>query len=293
MLAHLNHFQQTRIYQNSVSLPALQKDLSKITEIDRNAEREQIRTEKIYRIGIWAIFIFLIGSIILTGGFVVGIFVLIPGFTTVCIYYQKSRKAAFLNLAQRRDRYRILAQLSDFWKKDASSQNKFKITLDLNPPDISSKLIHEKTLPRRKNGRIKIYHDSYLKVKGALLDGNKFYLQITEYYQTKTWMNVNRKYRFRPKKKGFNILLILSFSHDYDEILERLQQNLDRAVKLPKTVILKPVQLKPGKLHLKAKIPPQTSLQSQYNLLTQTVKMLFLSGYQILNLARMVNSKSA
>jgi len=249
-----------------------------------------------------------------------------------------------VNIAKLRDRYQVLKNLINLWKKDMNPRQ--KLDLDLNLINLRGDGIAPNCYqqipdpnPKHRNWKINLYQDNWLTLQGKFLDRTQFELKLIEFYQLKFGKNQNNKSRIRAKSKKFELTLTLKFDPDLIPALSRLASETEEAVNLPATASLKCIELRQNKLKMKVKLlspqprntelfitnigqqitikkllnkldnfPYETSImffylrepyrssetiQARQELLTQTITLMFLSAYQILNLARTVSHQTS
>ncbi|MDY6782325.1 MAG: hypothetical protein SW833_07205 [Cyanobacteriota bacterium] len=298
MSINIEQFQKTWTYRTTASVRGLRKAIRQIVEFERFHEAEKNRGTRVAYIGlIFIIFGFIIigstGSVadLPIASFLMpfGVSLAILGLGTMIWGSFHWVGHSIFDLSPRRYRYESLQNLLEIWQKDLKLSHKLKVSLDLQKQDDKSKFQKQEPYPNHKDGKIDVYRDEWLKAKGQFLDETKFFLQVTERYQVRSWTNANGRNRVRPVSKGFEIILKLNYLPQRYPNLPRLADRAHSAIKLPATVELKRLKIADERLKIKVKVPPIPETDSLNSLLFQSIVLTFMSAYQVLNLARVAN----
>lgn len=129
------------------------------------------------------------------------------------------------------------------------------------------------------------YSQQWLLIRGKFADNTKFLISVKE-------LLVVKQRKGKRKPKGFVVTLILAYpTKKYPDAPLFLDQGY-KSVQLPKGAELKTFRLTDGVFRLAAKLPPG-SLESTghvgRSIITNTITMLLLSAYQVLNFASTVS----
>jgi len=203
-------------------------------------------------------------------------------------------------------RYFVVERLVDLFQRDMAEQNSLNINLDFTKSMIKPKLISEGEHPLKSGWKLKIYQDPWLNIQGEFCDRTNFDLHITEHHRNSSGWNRSRsgkrKHKSKNKFKGSEICLQLRYPAKKYGAIQVLQQDAMDAIKLPDYAEVKSFKLNSKSILLKANLPPQFDLQTSYyksmsdgqkvNTTYETVTAMFLSLYQILNLARTLSKVS-
>jgi hypothetical protein len=92
--------------------------------------------------------------------------------------------------------------------------------------------------------------------------------------------------------RGSEIILKLSFSPRQYGAIKVLREEAQGAIQLPPGVEMKGLKMTDKAILLNVKIPPDSGAKNQ-EALYKIITMMFLSLYQILNLAKMLTKKNA
>ncbi|MDY6782323.1 MAG: hypothetical protein SW833_07195 [Cyanobacteriota bacterium] len=306
---NIEQFQQGLAYRKTVPIRQLKQDLEKIAEFARFHEAENNKGKKLTRRGFLFIVISVVGSSVIFVlanalmeiSVLVGTLLALPilllvlmmpvGIVIAILGYVQQKRHHSFSLLGRRHRYQLLQSLMEVWQKDFNFSQKLKLSLDLRRQDEKEKFHKQEPYANRKKGKIDFYRDEWLKVKGQFLDETKFFLQVTERHQVRSWKNENGKKRVRSIIKGFEILLTLKYIPERYPGVLNLKERANSAVQLPATVKLKRLKIADDKLTMKAKVTLFNSRGKLKDLLFQSIILMFMSLYQILNLARAINQR--
>lgn len=153
------------------------------------------------------------------------------------------------------------------------------------------RLIKTQAHPQRLGWKIESFTDRWLMLSGKLLDGSLFNLAVTEYevrsYGYKRGRSGKSKPKSKPKSKDLRLNLILTVPRKKYGALPVLQDEALGAIKLPESAKVKRLKVGDRRLHLAVKLDP-----SGKDMTYQVITMMFLSLYQILNLARKLSKQA-
>jgi hypothetical protein len=143
--------------------------------------------------------------------------------------------------------------------------------------------------PRKRGWKLDIFEDQWLTLEGKFLDSTNFFLTVTELNRTAYGQNPRGKSKSKNKLKGTEINLKLSFPSKKYGSIHVIQKAAPEAVKLPEQVNLKRMKVTGKAIDLTVNTPHSFNQEQMY----QTITMMFLSLYQILNFAKMLSKKRA
>ena len=270
------------------------RDLEKIEVADRKYTNSRKRYQTWLSISV----IFIFASFFLMFILWLGITFLAVAIVASLIFGYCYSKYARLKLEPYR--YSIVKKLAYLLERDMSATSNLNVDLDFTKSIIKPKLVSEGKHPTRRGWNLKIYQDSWLKIAGEFCDRTNFELNITEqHHHASGWKrgrSGKRKHKSKHKFKGSEICLQLRYPAKKYGAIQVLQQDADKAIALPEYARLKSFKLNNKSIFLKAKISPQFDLQTRnsrgmsqeqkIDTTYETVTAMFLSLYQILNLAR-------
>lgn len=287
MPIHLETFRKHLTYENIATVSAILTDLNEIESIKENAVIKQKRFTSMM---IWFI---LIGIVFLLLAVAINPFVIAVGvgFFIAAIYAGTMRnQSQRLNIPKQR--YEILKQVLPMLERDMEKNAEVNVRLVLSPSTQKQKVSKTVPHPRYSNFKIDYYKDEWLKVQGIFLDKTRFLLTATELNQTqygwKRSSSGKSKYKSKTKSQGLDIGLTLSYPRKQYGAVKVLQNHVREAVQIPELATVKRIKLTDKDVEL------IVNLFYGYNdqeTLYKTITMMFLSLYQVLNLARMLSKK--
>jgi hypothetical protein len=279
MAITLQTLRQQPIYQTSAATDALLTYLADLSQIDAEVERRLKIVNILLGVGIAVSFI----SVPLLSVPGVGLFSLPVGLGLVTVGVLGRWGLVPHNIPNYR--YGLLARVLQMLQRDMAPDQPVTLKMVLTPVDQRQKKIDTIPHPRRQGWKIDRYTDPWLELSGQFLDGTCFTLSATELFQShhgwKRGRSGKSKRKRKPKPKGQVLTLKLAFSQrKYGAVTEL--ENLQRAVRLPLTARLKRFVHRNNKLALEVKSSPNPPVSELY----ETISLMFLSVYQILNLSR-------
>lgn len=296
MSVDAKNFQKTLTYTATASSRIIFQDLGEITKIDKEIKKKKSQTLPILIIGIFVIFVslallglsdsFAALGIILLIGFVItaitGIITVITGVIFVILY-------GSLDISNYR--HELSKKVLSLLNRDRNGKTDVNINLILSPPTRKNKRVSTGSHPVHRGWKVELFRDQWLTLEGEFLDGNRFQLTLTELYQTASgWKRSTRgrnKHKSKTKSKGSELILKLNYSQRQYGAIKILKQDARGAIKLPERVIMKGLSITDKAILLKVKI--SSNMSNNQEALYKTINMMFLSLYQILNLAKMLS----
>jgi hypothetical protein len=296
MTINLDLFRQHLIYETSTSAEIIYQDLEQISNLDREAELQKQkyhRYAKYFGIGIGvgiAVFIvsvFLEISLVILAS-VLGLLITIIGLIWALVQAARHGKFDLANY-----RHEVTSDIVKMLSRDLPPDANISLRLVLSSPTQKNKLIETIPHPYQSGFKIDTFQDEWLKIRGTFTDNTDFYLTATETSQTKHGWKRSRsgksKYKSKTKSKGIDIDLTMHYPVKKYGAIKALRQDVVQAFKLPEKVLLK--KLKQGDKNLNAIAHVPSHLANNQFPIYQTVMMMFLSTYQVLNLARVLSKK--
>ncbi len=186
-------------------------------------------------------------------------------------------------------RHQALSRLLTLIARDILPQAKLRLHLDLSPLTAMGKSVGKGKNPRHPTRTNEYFADPWLNFRGRFADGTRFQITAVEYYVVCTWRNENNNARRREKHKGLRLQLLLRYAPEQYADLPRLANGAEAAVQLPRYVALQHLDVQGDRLEMKVKLPGKVTA----SLLAQTLTLMLLSAYQILNLARLRNHQAS
>ena len=289
-------FAKDLTYQADTSVGQIFKDLKEIAEIKQLAE-QKVAYLRTLAVGSWLgiVLIIIIGlslgffnglTTFIGLGFVILAVLLLPVLIVAAIlcyfkwnYYHK--------LKLRDDRYELSKKIVSMVNRDLTPNRNVKIMIHFTHGGEKGKKIQTLSHPRNR-GWINIFEDQWLILEGNFLDSTNFFLTVTELNRTTYKRKAGGKLKStKNKPKGTEINLKLSFPSKKYGSIHVIQKAAPEAVKLPEQVNLKRMKVTPKAIDLTVNTPHFFNQEEMY----QTITMMFLSLYQILNFAKMLSRK--
>jgi uncharacterized membrane protein len=291
MAINLKTFAKDLTYQANTSVRQIFKDLKELAEIKQLAEQKAAYFSKnfgclVVLLIIFAIWVFFsaLSNFLVKGttfGFFMFVILMIPiiFFAVKLSYYKK------LNL--RDNRYELPKKILSMVNRDRTPNSKVKIRIHFTPAGKMGKKIQTLRHPSKRGWKLDIFEDQWLTLEGKFRDNTNFSLTLTDLNRRAYGFNAKRKWKSRNKPKGTEINLKLSFPRKKYGSIHVIQKAAPEAVKLPEDVNLKRMKVTPKAIDLTVKTPNYFNQKEMY----QTITMMFLSLYQILNFAKMLSRK--
>ena len=286
MAVELASLRKNLIYRTNATTEQILRDLEEITALDLMAEKQQVR----YR------------NLLIGFGIAAFVSVFIPGLGIILcpvlaiaavIFGILMARKGRLNVANYR--YAIAKKVLQMLARDISEVEPIDFTLVLSKPNQKEKQTHTAPHPYRSGWKIDFFRDVWLQAHSEFLDGNKFVFTATEIAQTqygwKRSSSGKSKYKSKTKSKRLELNLDLDYSLKRYGAVPVLRDEARGAIQLPPGVILKRLDIDEKDVHLVVRTPPWTQLE-QVDGLYQAIAMMFLSVYQVLNLARVISKKA-
>jgi hypothetical protein len=289
MAIDLKQFGRNLMYTASAPIPEVLADLQAIVSFDRLAEAKKRQFNNLligcFLVGFLAIILLaglqltILGLPLLWGAIGVGIVA-----------------AVMLGRYGHRDladhRYQLLQKTLDMLTRDTMSGAVVQVRADLGSALQAHKKTETTPHPHRKGWKIDHFVDPWLQLEGEFLDGTRFTLVMSELhikqYGWKRGRSGKSKYKTKTKAKAAQLNLTLQVPRKKYGALSILEQDASGAIQLPASVRLKQFKLSDNRLTLVTKTPPWFG-SDQVNQLYQTLVMMLMSLYQILNLARVLS----
>ena len=274
-------FQKTLTYTATASSKQIFQDLEAIAKIDKEAENNKLKFTGIFFISLIAAFIlgFLTSTVPALTFLVFGcLMATVVSGISILLYSQ-------LDIPNYR--YESLKKVLSMLERDRKQDTDVNINLILSSSTDKTKQTSTVSHPYRQGWNIKFFQNEWLNLEGKLIDNNRFQLTLTELYQIASGRNFRGKYKSKTKAKGGEILLKLVFSQRQYGAIKILKQDAQEAIRLPEKVRFRSLNITDKAILLKVKFAPE--LMNNQAVLYQTITMMLLSLYQILNLAKLLS----
>jgi uncharacterized membrane protein len=283
--------QKNHTYRSTASIAAMSQNLRGIAQLQQDITRKKTRFTWI-AVGAFAgafisVFVTTLMPPIRILLIIVGVFLGI--YAAIMVSHQG--KIEFVKY-----RYSLLERLLNVLGRDIQNSAHVNLVAVFSKPNLAQKKQDTIPHPIRKDWKLDRFCDRWLDLKGRFLDGSRFDLSVTEFYQKaygwKRGSSGKSKYKTKSKSKGWEVALTLKYSARKYGATQVLQQEIRDAIQLPNQSVLKELEIKPKSIHLVVKVKPEAPNSSDENLeedLYRTITMMFLSLYQILNLAKLLS----
>lgn len=195
-------------------------------------------------------------------------------------------------------RYELAERILRALAKDMGPGDRFEVFLDLGRSTDRRHL----TGTGKANGlKIKYFDHPWLLVRARFLDGTSCQLLVRSLFQRRSgWRTRRGKTKYTVKVKESALVAELQLRPKRRKVprLAELKDSAKGAVRLPSRVVCKQVSVDGKKLSLRVKLkPPWVARRGEERTSDidagQTILMMYLSLFQILNLARAVEKKTA
>ena len=284
-------FRKTLTYAATEAVAQIFQDLDEIAEI-----RKQI-DERIKKQQSLALTVVGIGGIALATSFL--LINIIPALvaslgagSTVAIIVGLILLISYSRLDIPSYRYELIKPLLSLVSRDSKEDAKFEIHLVFSSPTSKNKQVSSGNHPYRSGWKVQFFQDRWCNLEGELLDGNRFQLTLSELNRIASGRNPRGKYKSKTKFKGSEIILKVNCSPRQYGAIKVLREEAREAIQLPPGVEVKGLKMTDKAILLNVKVPPDSGAKSQ-EALYKIITMMFLSLYQILNLAKMLTKKNA
>ncbi len=288
-------FKKTLKYEGVMSPDEIVGDIDAIQQLDKDAEARRSTSGKI---GGGSLVLGFVGLLI-TGATLDSNSDNAPMMFLVCFGLLGVGAAALIYRATQGKfdtqdrRYLLLERLLPLLGADLPPNAKLRVRMDLSSPSEGNKAAGE---GEARGWKVKYFEDPWLALSGQFLDGTKFTLEATEKFQKRSkWKtSASGKMKHKSKTKSATLLsLRLAVKEKRYPALARVSDKLESAVQLPKQAMLKRVDASATGLALKVLIKSQWDCPAHGEPPNgvdgrQLVASLFMSAYQVLNLAKAV-----
>ncbi|MDZ8054900.1 MAG: hypothetical protein RMX68_016415 [Aulosira sp. ZfuVER01] len=302
MSIELQTLRKNHIYTAKATVSSVMADLQEIAGIDRLAELQQSKHGK------RALYYFLaiIGALLLivvlsilkieTTILGLGIILLLLGIfiLTILLIYELFKKIKFGRLNVINYRYEVTQRVVQMLARDIDESSEIELTLSFKPT--VTKENKAEIIPHlsKTNWKIDKYQHEWLRLKGQFLDKTRFLVTATELSKTQYGWKRGRsgksKYKSKRNSVGLDVVLNLNYPQRRYGAVKILQNEVSNAVKLPNLSYMKGLKVTEKAMYMIVRIAPQVADNSEE--IYQTITMMFLSFYQVLNLAKVLSKES-
>lgn len=286
MPLNLAQFRKQLTYQDCTSGGVILQTLREIAEVDRWAQKQIKKfTFLLFSFASLGFVTLLISSSLLQ--------LVVLGFVIGGVLFSITRLAQLSRLDVPDLRHHLPRKILQLLNRDRNGATDVKIHLDFRSSTDPRKKVEEGPHPYRRGWKVKIFEDKWLTLSGEFLDRTLFDLSIAEVYKTSSGWKKSRsgksKHKSKTKFKGTFISLRLKYPPQKYGAAKVLKQEASEAIKLPGFANLKRIKVTDRAIFLAVKIGDRPSyIEGIY----ETISVMFLSLYQILNLAKILAKKT-
>ncbi|MCF4969315.1 hypothetical protein [Nostoc sp. CMAA1605] len=287
-----------RTYAVKSAVNNILEDLQKIAEIDSFAESKQKKYGKLSLfcfLGILGLLVLtFILALLLTSNELVGVvillsivisFLLLIGVIYTLLMYFKFQGFNLSNY-----RYELTQKIIQLLKRDLKEDTVLDLGLSFKSLDKVENKLGTIDHPYKAGWKIDSYIQEWLTIKGQFLDKTHFELSLTEIlkkqYGWKRGSSGKSKYKSKSKSGGLDISISLTYPKKRYGAIKLLQQEVNHAIKLPISSSLRRLRITDEAIYITARVAPQ--FVDAQDKVYQTITAMFLSSYQVLNLAKML-----
>ncbi len=298
MAINLKTFAKDLTYRADTSVRQIVKDLKELAEIKQLAEKK-VAFFRTLAVGIWLgiVLIIIVGffaafnnvalMLFLTEWMSVGIFMFL--ILIITAIFCSVKQSYYNKLKLRDERCELPKKILSMVNRDRTPNSNVKIMIHFTPAGEKGKKIQTLPHPSKRGWKLDIFEDQWLTLEGKFIDSTNFSLTLTDLNRRAYGYNPRGKRKSKNKPKGTEINLKLSFPSKKYGSIHVIQKAAPEAVKLPEDVNLKRMKVTPKAIDLTVNTPHFFNQEEMY----QTITMMFLSLYQILNFAKMLSKRRA
>ncbi|OUL22808.1 hypothetical protein BV378_23090 [Nostoc sp. RF31YmG] len=291
-------FRKNLIYTAKANVNTVIADLQELAGTDQLAELQQSKYAKRalhYFYGVIGCFIlgfmllFLVEKIPAVSLVILALFLAIIILLFAIIYeFFKKFKLRKLNIINYR--YIVAQRLVEMLARDMDAASELEIQLSFKPTKIKENIAETLPHPTKRDWKIDKYQNEWLILTGHLLDKTRFLLTATEGSKTQYgWKRSSGKSKYKTKTTdiGLDVVLSLNYPQRRYGAIKILQNEVSSAIKLPYLVHMRNIKLTEKAVHLSVRMAPQVADNGKH--IYETIMMMFLSLYQVLNLAKVLS----
>lgn len=283
----IEQLSSNRNFQGQLSVEELSRSLVDLAQLDKTSEKQKLTGYQVALAGGAAV---VGGFMVIVGEFGSPVFGWALGIigAGMLLWGSVSRgKAETTDFEDRR--YQLVDRLNRLIGVDMAPNAELDLTLNLESVGMEHKLVN-----KGKAGiwNVDYYEDPWLKLRGQLLDGTRFTLELTEKYQyrhrKKRSASGKIKHKSKTKSAIQAIVSLKPKEKRYPDAGE-LGQQARGALQLPQATQVKELSAHDNVLTLKTARKGDWNVSSSIDLLSG----MLLSLYQVLNLSRKIGKSKS
>ncbi|MBE9199678.1 MULTISPECIES: hypothetical protein [unclassified Nodularia (in: cyanobacteria)] len=300
MPIELQKLRKHSIYEDTALLDSVTTDLDDIVALSQLAEIKQNKFGKqaiYYFAGAAIVGIISFGLSGIASGllnvvaflFNLGLVGLVIAWIYALVMMLKFRRLNVINY-----RYHLTRQLIEMLARDLDVKELFHLQLSFKKGESNENKTNTIDHPYKSGWKIDIYENQWLNMRGRFLDKTRFVLTITglskKQYGWKRGSSGKNKYKSKVKSGGLDINLNLIYPQRRYGAIKVLQNEVKEAINIPTFSFLRGLKVTDKSMNLTVRLDPQ--LAESQEKIYQTIVAMFLSLYQVLNLAKMLSKET-
>jgi hypothetical protein len=294
----LKQFRENLTYTVQAPVAKIIDDLQEIAEVDRLAElkqKEYGQQALYYFLGIivTALLMFFTSNTslqsLLNILFILAIVGLSIGFIYALVNMFKFGRINIIN-----SRYQSTQKILQMLSRDMDTNADIELQLSFQPIEQEEYKTNTTPHPTKSGWKIDHYQHEWLNIQGRFLDKTRFDLSATDIskkqYGWKRSISGKSKYKSKTKSGGLDINLNLTYPQRRYGAVKILKNEATNAIKLSRLAHLRGLRITDKSMHLVVRVAPNVADSPEE--VYQTITAMFLSVYQILNLAKVLSKQN-
>lgn len=298
MPIELENFRKHLTYTVKSSVQDILDDLKSLAELDIEAEKKQKEYGKkslFCFLGFLSSFvlIFIIALLNINAeiaGLIALILSLVSAALLIVSIYMLIMRFKFKHLNLRNCRYELAKQVIQMLHRDMQPADLLNVNLSFQKTEKSEHKRGTVDHPYKSGWKIDSFQKEWLLIQGKFLDKTYFELSLTEVvkkqYGWKRGSSGKSKYKSKSKPVGLDISLRLTYPQRRYGAVKILQNQVNQAIQLPQSSTMRRLRVTDELILINARMNPDLLDNSQE--IYQIIAAMFLSCYQVLNLAKMM-----
>ncbi|MBD2448393.1 hypothetical protein H6G76_14740 [Nostoc sp. FACHB-152] len=298
----LKQFRQHLIYKAQAPVAKIIDDLQEIAEVDHLAElkqKEYGQQTLYYFLGIIITVVLMLvapNAITNTGlqSVLVALFALAIIVLSIGFIYALVNRFKFGRINVVNSRYQSTQRILQMLSRDMDANADIELQLSFQPIEKDEYKTNTTPHPIKSGWKIDHYQHEWLKIQGQFLDKTRFELSATDIskkqYGWKRGSSGKSKYKSKTKSGGLDINLNITYPQRRYGAVKLLKNEATNAIKLSRLAHLRGLRITDKAMHIVVRVAPNVvgSPEEVY----QTITAMFLSVYQILNLAKVLSKQN-
>jgi hypothetical protein len=294
MPIELETFRKTLTYESTATIASILSELNDLAQI---GEAAQVKADKYKKQGQYYIFgivlsiIFMIVVLALGGLLFILLLLTSIFFIVACIRaFNKANEYKQFNVINQ-FRTRLIKDILKMLARDMDSSTNVDVYLSFKPIPIKDNLVGTVPHPAKKDWKIDNFQHQWLKIQGQFLDKTRFGLTATGLSKTqygwKRGASGKSKYKSKTKATGLDVTLSLTYPQRRYGAIKILKDEVSGAIQLPNFCRLRNLKVTDKAINLVVRV--ESNMADSQEDLYKAITMMFLSLYQVLNLAKVLS----